>query len=157
MHALKFPALLMLALAVGMAADHPIIISGGSPLRIQHDSWDQKDDQTLASSFHGTVTSVEVKSDKGTQFIMFTGQQLDLRLAFGKIGVSVLTDANGHDPVLKVDAKTSLQKHFQRTDPATFESHEANAAIRNVTLLKGGADQRIPRVGGHTEVVIHYE
>jgi len=159
MRMLKFMSLWMLTLAVGMATDHPIIISGGSPLRIQHDSWNAQDDQTLATALHGnTVTRVEVKSDGGVAApIVFNGEWLDLLLTYGTIHLTVTTDQNGHDPVVKVDKKTSLKKHFHRTDDATFESVRSDGTIRGVTIRKAGANQQLGSVSGHTEIVIHYE
>jgi hypothetical protein len=156
---LKFISLWTLALAVSMAADHPIIISGGSPLRIQHDSWNVQDDQTLATALHGnTVTRVEVKSDGGVAApIVFNGERLDLRLTYGTIHLKLTTDQNGHDPVLKVDKKTSLKKHFHRTDDATFDSVRSDASIQGLTIRKAGAGQPVGSVSGHTEIVIHYE
>ncbi len=158
MQLLKFMTLSMLTLAVGMAADHPIIISGGSPLRIQHDSWNPRDDQTLGTALHtNTVTRVEVKSDAGSSVITFSGEPLDLRLTYGPIHLTLTTDPHGHDPVLQVDQKTSLKKHFRRKDDATFESVRSGDSIKGVTLLKAGADQHLDPVSGHTEIVIHYE
>jgi hypothetical protein len=155
----KSMPLWMLTLAVSMAADHPIIISGGSPLRIQHDSWNARDDQTLATALHGnTVTRVEVKSDGGTpEPIVFHGERLVLRLTYGPIRLTVTTDQNGHDPVVKVDPKTSFQKHFRRTNDATFESLRSDGSIQGVSILKAGAGQSLGPVSGHTEIVIHYE
>ncbi|MGO9096801.1 MAG: hypothetical protein ACLQGV_16470 [Bryobacteraceae bacterium] len=159
MRMLKLMSLWMLTLAVSMAADHPIIISGGSPLRLQHDSWNAQDDQTLATALHAnTVTRVEVKSDGGAAApIVFHGERLDLRLTYGSIQLTVTTDRNGHDPVVKVDKKTSLKKHFRRTDDATFESVRSDGSIQGVTILKAGANQPLGAVSGHTEIVIHYE
>jgi hypothetical protein len=156
---LKFMSLWMLALAVSMAADHPIIISGGSPLRLQHDSWNVQDDQTLATTLHGnTVTRVEVKSDGGAAApIVFHGEPLDLGLTYGAIHLTVATDQNGHDLVVKVDKKTSLKKHFRRTDDATFESVRSDGSMRGLTIRKAGAGQPLGSISGHTEIVIHYE
>ena len=158
MRMLKLMSLWMLTLAVSMAADHPIIISGGSPLRLQHDRWNPQDDQTLATLHGNTVTRVEVKSDGGAATpIVFRGERLDLRLTYGSIELTVTTDQNGHDPVVKVDKKTSLKKHFHRKDDATFESVRSDGSIQGVSIQKAGANQPLGAVSGHTEIVIHYE
>jgi hypothetical protein len=159
MHTLKFLTLSMLTLAVGLAADHPITVSGGSPLRIEHDSWKHKDDHTLATSIHGnTVTRVEVTSASGTlPPIVFNGEMLELHLTYGAIHLTVMTDAQGHDPVVKVDSKTSLKKHFRKKDAAAFESMENAASVQELTLQKAGTAQDLGSVSGHTVIVIHYE
>jgi hypothetical protein len=156
---LNLMTLSLLTLAVGLAADHPIIISGGSPLRIQHDNWNPMDDQTLGTILHtNTVTRIEVKSSSGTPDpIVFNSEQVELRFTYGGILVTVTTDQNGHDPLVAVDQKTSFKKHFRRKDPATFESVKANASIQGLTVLKAGIDQHLGVVTGHTEIVIHYE
>jgi hypothetical protein len=159
MHTLKFMALSMLTLAVGLAADHPITIAGGSPLRVEHDSWHRKDDRTLATSVHGnTVSRVEVTSASGTlPPIVFNGEQLELHLTYGAIQLTVLTDPQGHDPVVRFDDKTSLKKHFRKKDSAAFESVESAASVQDLVLKKCGASQDLGAVSGHTVIVIHYE
>jgi hypothetical protein len=159
MRTLKFMALSMLTLAVGMAADHPITVSGGSPLRSEHDSWNQQDDHTLGTTVHGnTVTRVEVTSASGAlPPIVFNGEMLELHLTYGAIHLTVTTDATGHDPVVKVDSKTSLKKHFRRKDATAFESVANAASIQELTLQKAGASQDLGSVSGHTVIVIHYE
>lgn len=159
MHTLKFLALSMLTLSVGIAADHPITIAGGSPLTIHHDSWNPQDDQTLGSAVHdNTVTRVEVTSASGSlPTIFFKGEQLELHLTYGAIQVTVTTDQNGHDPVVKVDSNTSLKKHFHKKDANTFESVKQNASVQGLTLRQGGADKPLGPVSGHTVIIIHYE
>ncbi len=159
MHTLKFLALSVLTLSVGLAADHPIIISGGSPLRVEHDSWNRKDDHTLATSVHGnTVSRVEVTSASGTlPPIVFNGEQLELQLTYGAIHLTVLTDPQGHDPVVRFDSKTSIEKHFRKKDAAAFESVESASSVQELVLKKSGASQDLGSVSGHTVITIHYE
>ncbi len=159
MRMLKFMVLSALTLAVGLAADHPLIISGGSPLRIQHDSWAPQDDQTLASAAKGgTVTRVEISTNAGSvETIFFNGEKLELSLSYGSIGVTVTTDDKGHNPVLKLDSKTSLKQHFHKVDDATFESVSAKGSFKNLTLTKGGTAQKLGKITGHTEITVHYE
>jgi hypothetical protein len=159
MHTLKFLALSMLTLAVGLAADHPITISGGSPLRIEHDSWNRKDDHTLGTAVHGnTISRVEVTSASGAlPPIVFNGEMLELHLTYGAIHLTVLTDPQGHDPIVKFDNKTSLKKHFRKKDATAFESVENAASVQELTLRKAGAPQDLGSVSGHTVIVIHYE
>lgn len=158
MHTLKFLALSALTLSVGLAADHPIIVSGGSPLRIEHDSWNRKDDHTLATTVHGKVNRVEVTSASGAvPPIVFNGEMLELHLTYGAIHLTVLTDPQGQDPVVKFDNKTSLKKHFHRKDAAAYESVESAASVQDLVLKKAGASQDLGSVSGHTVIVIHYE
>ena len=140
-------------------ADHPIIISGGSPLRIRHDSWHPHDDRTLGSGVRAnTVTRVDVMSDAGTlPTIFFKGQQLDLHLSYGDIHLDVNTNPNGQEPVVKFDGKTSLKAHFRKKDAHTHESVKDDGAVQNLVLRQGGVDMPLGAVSGHTEIVIHYE
>jgi hypothetical protein len=148
----------MLTVAVGLAADHPITISGGSPLRLQHDSWDQKDDRTLGSKVHdSSVTAVEISSDAGAlPAIAFNGEPLELHLTYGTIKLTITTGPKGEDPTIQVDEHTSLKKHFRRRDNNTFESVKSNATIQGLTVSKGGAAQSLGAISGHTVIVIRY-
>jgi hypothetical protein len=157
MHMLRFLTLSMLTLAVGLAADHPIIISGGSPLVLDHDSWNQRDDQNLGSTASGTVTSIEVTSN-GHAFppIVFKGEALDLHLTYGSIQLTVATDGQGHNPLVAVDSKTSFKKHFNHTG-TQFVSKQKSASIQGLRILKAGIDQTPGPISNHTVIVIHYE
>jgi|ERR1700690_2813133 len=158
MRILKFLALSALTISVSLAADHPITISGGSPLRVEHDSWNRKDDHTLATSVHGTVRSVEVTSASGgLQPIVFNGEMLELHLTFGTIHLTVLTDPQGQDPVVRFDVKTSLKKHFRKKDATAFESVASDGSVQELVLKKGGASQDLGAISGHTVITIHYE
>ena len=158
MHTLKFIALSLLTISVGLAADHPITIAGGSPLRIEHDSWHRQDDHTLGTSVHGMVRSVEITSASGVlPPIVFNGEQLELHLTFGAIHLTVITDPQGHDPVVRFDNKTSLKKHFRKKDATAFESVESAASVQELVLNKGGVSQDVGSISGHTVIVIHYE
>lgn len=140
-------------------ADHPIIISGGSPLRIQHDSWHPQDDHTLGTGVHAnTVTRVEVISDAGAlPTIFFKGEQLELQLTYGDIHLNVSTDKNGQKPVVQFDGETSLKKHFRQKDAHTHESVKDDGSVQDLALRQGGVDQPLGALSGHTEIVIHYE
>ena len=147
----------MLTLSVGLAADHPIIISGGSPLVLEHDSWHQRDNQDLGTDIDGTVTSIEVTSN-GQAFpaIAFKSEQIEVHLTYGTIQVSVATDGEGHHPIVTVDSSTSLKKHFSRKG-AQFVSKQSSASIQGLSILKAGVEQAPSPISGHTVIVIHYE
>ncbi len=157
MRTLKFVALSMLTLAVGLAADHPITISGGSPLTVEHDSWKQKDDHTLGTAVKGTVTRIDVTSN-GHVFdsIVFNGERLDLHLTYGAIQLAVTTDAQGRNPAVTVDSETSLKKHFSHQGNQ-FVSKQSGAAVQGLTILKADADQTPSPIANHTVIVIHFE
>ena len=157
MHTLKFMALSMLTLSLGLAADHPIIISGGSPLTIEHDSWNQRDDQDLGTTVTGTVTRIDVTSN-GKTFdpILFKGEQLELHLTFGAIQLTVVTDSAGQNPLVTFDSKTSLKKHFSRKGNQ-YISKKNSSSIQGFSILKVGADQTPSPISNHTQIVIHFE
>jgi hypothetical protein len=157
MHMLRFLTLSMLTLAVGLAADHPIIISGGSPLVLDHDSWNQRDDQNLGSTVPAAVTSIEVTSN-GQAFppIVFNGEALDMHLNYGTIQLTVVTDGQGHNLLVAVDSKTSLKKHFSHKG-TQFVSKQNGASLQGLSILKAGADQTPSPISNHTVIVIHYE
>jgi hypothetical protein len=157
MYTLKFLALSMLTMAVGLAADHPITISAGSPLTIEHDSWNQKDDQNLASAATGTVTRIEVTSN-GKTFdpILFKGEQVELHLTCGAIQLAVITDSQGQNPLVTFDSKTSLKKHFNHNGNQ-FISKKNGGAIQSLSILRVGADVTPSPISNHTVIVIHLE
>ena len=157
MHTLKFLALSMLTLSVSLAADHPITISGGSPLVFDHDSWQQRDDHDLGSAVAGTVTGIDVTSN-GHAFprIVFKGEQLELHLRYGTIQVTVATDSEGHNAIVTVDNSTSLKKHFSHKG-TQFVSKQNGASIQDLSILKAGVDQAPSPITKHTEIVIHFE
>jgi len=157
MHTLKFLGLAALTLSVGLAADHPIIISGGSPLTIEHDSWNQKDDQNLTSAVTGTVTRIEVTSN-GKTFdpIPFKGEQVELRLTYGAIQLAVITDSQGQNPLVTFDAKTSLKKHFNHSGNK-FISRKDSGGIEGLSILRVGTDVTPGPISNHTMIVIHFE
>lgn len=159
MHAFKLMALSMLTLAVGLAADHPITISGGSPLTIEHDSWDPNppDDQHRGSTFRDYVTRVVIASDSGAIApIEFKKERLELELTYGTIQLNVVTGRNGQDPVVTVDPKTSFTKHFH-PDGNKVVSNVDGPPVQGLTVKKAGNPQTLlPAPSGHTVIVICY-
>ena len=92
-------------------ADHPITISNGSPLILEHDSWDwdPQRHRRVGTAVHDAVTSVSVTSN-GRDFgsIPFTNEPLSIHLTYvktsgGTIGLSLVTLPNGTHPVLTVE------------------------------------------------------
>ena len=157
MYTLKFLALSVLTMAVGLAADHPITISGGSPLTIEHDSWNEKDDQNLTSAVTGTVTRIDVTSN-GKTFdpILFKGEQVELHLSYGAIQLAVITDSQGQSLLVTFDGKTSLKKHFNRNGHQ-FISKKDSGGIQGLSILRVGADVTPKPISNHTVIVIHFE
>ena len=157
MYTLKFLALSVLTLAVGLAADHPITISGGSPLTIEHDSWNEKDDQNLTSTVTGTVTRIDVTSN-GKTFdpILFKGEQVELHLTYGAIQLAVITDSQGQSLLVTFDGKTSLKKHFNRNGHQ-FISKKDSGGIQSLSILRVGADVTPKPISNLTVIVIHFE
>jgi len=157
MRMLKLMALLTLTLAVGVAADHPITVSGGSPLRLVHDNWNPMDDHTLGSKVHtNTVGQVQVTSDGSKPVtIGFNGQQLEINLTYGSLQVNIITNKKGHDPVLKITG--SFHNDFHRVDANTFESNVSDASIQGVTVAKAGVAQNIGPLSGHIVIAVSYK
>jgi hypothetical protein len=149
----------MFTLAAAMAADHPIIISGGSPLVIQHDGWDTPDDHTLVSRFpSNTVTSIVVTSADGkSQTFQFNQEQCELSLTYGATSVDLTTNPRGRALRLKLDDRSFFSKHFRRKDSRTFESLRSDAAIQGLKIVKAGTEQPVGPLSGHVEIVVHYE
>ena len=142
------------------AVDHPIIISGGSPLRIQQEEWvGESDDQSLATKYdNATVTSVEVKLGSETpRIIRFNKERCEVSLRYGKISLNIRSDANGHALRIRTDSATYFSKRFRRRDKGTYESLVSDQHIDRIKVLKAGSDQQIPAFSGHVELVIHYE
>jgi hypothetical protein len=149
-----------LAAAPVYAVDHPIIISGGSPLVVQHDEWvGGGDDHSLATKQdNATVTSVEVKlGSEAPRIIPFNKQRCEISLRYGTIGLNVSTNANGQVLRIRTDGATFFSKRFRRRDKGTYESLVSDQHIDRVRILKAGADQGIPAYSGHVELVIHYQ
>jgi hypothetical protein len=157
MRTLKFVALSVLTLAVGLAADHPITVSGGSPLILDHDSWDRKDDYTLGTTVPGnTVTYIDGTTD-GRPFgpIDVKGQPLNLSLTFGAIKLTVTIDQHGQ-PVVAVDSNTSLSNDFTRNGNQ-FVSNDTKSSIQGLAIIVAGVDKTPSPIANHTVIRIHYE
>ncbi len=127
-------------------ADHPITISNGSPLIIEHDrwEWDPRHHRRLGTALHDAVTRVKVAS-KGRDLasIPLNSEQLSIHLTYAKasggtIALDLVTLPNGTHPVLTVDDNTSLADHFGR-DGHRFISNE-HVSITGLTIKKGAAD-----------------
>ena len=145
-------------------ADHPITISNGSPLILEHDSWDwdPQRHRRVGTAVHDAVTSVSVTSN-GRDFgsIPFTNEPLSIHLTYvktsgGTIGLSLVTLPNGTHPVLTVDDKSSLAGDFGRNGHQ-FVSNE-HVAITGLTIRKGAVDvtPHGPFLNA-TKIAINYE
>lgn len=155
MRALNFVALSMLTLSVGLAADHPIIISNDSPLKIEHDQWKQNDDQHLGTNDHNdNVARVAISSaGKALPPINFKHEMLKLDLDYGNLHLTVTTGANGQDPVLTINK--SFKNDFQRQNNR-FVSNDSSSAIANVTVQKAGVKQDVAPVVWPSKITICY-
>ena len=127
-------------------ADHPITISNGSPLVLEHDSWDwdPRHHRRLGTAVHHAVTHVNVES-KGLDLgsIPFNTEQLSIHLTYAKasggtLALDLVTLPNGTHPVLTVDDNTSLADHFGRNGHR-FVSNE-HVSITGLTIKKGAVD-----------------
>ena len=138
-------------------ADHPITISNGSPLELDHDSWDQKDDHNLGTTVAGnTVTHIDgTTNGKAFGPIDVKGQTLDLHLTYGTITLTVTVDQHGQ-PVVTVDSNTSLTKHFRRNGN-TFVSEDKSSSIQGLAIIVAGKDQAPSHIGNRTVIGIHYK
>jgi hypothetical protein len=128
-------------------ADHPITISNGSPLMLDHDSWnwDTEDDRHLGTTVHhNTVTLVTLTSNgNNVGSIPFNGEPLSIHVTYSKasrgaIVLDVVTLPNGRDPVLTVDPNSSLSRDFTRNG-TQFVSND-HVTITGLTIKKGAAD-----------------
>ncbi len=161
MHEFKLLTLAVLTLSVGLAADHPITISGGSPLTIEHDKWDPNppDDRHLGSTFHDFVTRVAVTTTNGaSKPIVFSSEQLDIDLTYGGIHLTVTTDSKGQNPVLQLLGSTSFKKDFHPSANQFVSNIGASSIhIDTLTVKKAGVPQPlILAPDGHTVIVICY-
>ena len=103
-------------------ADHPITISNGSPLILEHDSWDwdPQHHRRLGTAVHDAVTGVKVTSDgQDLGSVPFNNEQLSIHLTYSKtsggtIGLDLVTLPDGTHPVLSVDVNSSLASDFSR-------------------------------------------
>jgi hypothetical protein len=143
-----------------LAADHPITVSGGSPLVIQHEEWvSGADDVSLGTKYdNAAVTYIEVKVDsRAPRTILFNHERCEVSLKYGAIVLQIQTEEHGRMLRIKTDGATQFSKHFRRRDKGTFESLVSDRGIENLQILKTGVDQQVPAPSGHVEIVIHYE
>ncbi len=155
MRTLNFLALSMLTLSVGLAGDHPIIISNDSPLKIEHDKWKQNDDQHLGSKIHDSVTRVAISSaGKALPPINFNHEMLTLDLNYGDLHLTVTTGANGQDPVLTINK--SVKNDFQLQKNAFVSNDKSSTIDKKVTVLKANADQGVSDVLEPSRITICY-
>jgi hypothetical protein len=156
MHTLKFMALSMLTLAVGLAADHPITIAGGSPITMEHDNWYRINDHNLGSNIKDIATKVVIASEASTTptTIPLDGEKLKLTFGYGTDKLTVKANhKNGKEVV--VTTKKSLANDFQQNNHQ-YVRDEPGASITNVAVQKGTASPTPVPVSGHTKITICY-
>ena|ERR1017187_6393728 len=161
MHKLNLLVLSMLTLSVGLAADHPITISGGSPLTISHESWKSIDKHNLGSNLLEHVHRVVVQWDTDTGHHSWKkdfqqGERLDVSLTYGTVQLSV---AANHDNAGQSIVVTSTNKSFPddfQQNGNDFVRNETGATVANVTVKKNNNDLNVPPFSGHADIKICY-
>jgi len=157
MRMLNFLALSMLTLSVGLAADHPIIISNGSPLTIEHNSWKPIDDNHLGSSVTDTVTRVVIASNaspKPRRFD-FNQEKLTLTLTYGTVNLTVTANDDDNRQGIVVTTNKSFGHDFQRNGNQ-YVRDEPGAAIAKVSVKQGNAPLATIDVTEPTKITICY-
>lgn len=150
----------VLAASPVLAADHPITVSGGSPLVVQHEEWvPGGDDHSLSTKYENArVTYVEVKlGSQAPRVIRFNQERCEISLQYGTISLQIQTEDRGRALRIRTDGATHFSRHFRRRDKGAFESLVADQRIENLKILKAGVDQQVPAFAGHIELLIHYE
>ena len=163
MRTLKFMALSMLTLTVGLAADHPITIAGGSPLTISHEKWKSIDKHNLGSKLtyhvHRVVVQWTTVPDTGHHSWwedFQQGERLDLSLTYGTVQLSV---AANHDNTGQSIVVTTTNKSFPddfQPNGNDYVRDEPGAKVTNVTVKKNNNDLGVPPFSGHTQITFCY-
>ncbi len=162
MSTLKYTGLFtaVLAAASGLAADRPITISRGSPLRVAHAAgWDpDSDNHQFAPKTKGTLTSIDVQQGNAApQRVDCMGSVCEVTLTYGDIQpLKAFTNPQGKNLKIRSDPKKFLQ-HFHIKDAATFESN-ADSIITNLAITKAGQPViQIAAPASPTVITIHYD
>ncbi len=137
--------------------DHPITISGGSPLTMQVDGgWTKVDPHTVATHYpRNTVTSIELSTVSGhPRPLEFEHQQCEIKIAFGEMNVVVFTDANGRNLQVATTDKPPLSHHFFL--PKDKIQSKSEGEVHSLKILKAGQVQIDQANPGHIDIVIHY-
>jgi len=160
MRTLTFLGLSMLTLSLGLAADHPITISGGTPLTISHERWKAIDKHNVGSNLppdHVHRVVVQGDTDTGHQAWKSDfqpGERLDLSLTYGTVQLTVAANhIAGQDIV--VTTNKSFPDDFQQNGN-DFVRNETGAKVTNVTVKKNNNGLNIPPFSGHADITICY-
>jgi hypothetical protein len=155
---LKYMSLLLAAIPV-LAADHPITVSGGTPLMITHEEWvPGGDDQSLGTKYDkASVTYIEVTlGSLALKPIQVGRKPCTISFQYGGMGIDIRTTHGGRMLRIKTDGR--LSRDFKQTDKGTLVSAVTDQHVSKLQVTGAASDPGIPAgFVGHVEIKIHYE